>query len=297
MAKIAVDLDMALIRRREEGEPSGTTPRRLAAGAGWEAADVLCTHGPGDAPFEERHARVVIALVVAGAFEYRTSTGRGLMTPGSLMLGNAHDCFECGHRHREGDRCIALRFTPEFFERVAADAGVRTQGARFRLARVAPSRMFAPFVASACARVARGSTQGWDTFALALAAHMLRQASGLPAHDTRAIPAAMLARVVDVLRVIDDAPDAALDLERLARLAGLSPYHFLRTFERATGTTPHQYIVRARLRAAAQRLVEHPTKIIDVALESGFDDVSNFNRAFRAEFGTSPRAYRARLLS
>jgi AraC-like DNA-binding protein len=49
------------------------------------------------------------------------------------------------------------------------------------------------------------------------------------------------------------------------------------------------------LRAAALGLVTEPGKILDVALDSGFGDVSNFNRVFRAEFGVSPRAYRQQL--
>jgi AraC-like DNA-binding protein len=79
----------------------------------------------------------------------------------------------------------------------------------------------------------------------------------------------------------------------LARLAAMSPYHFLRTFKIVTGTTPHQWLLRARLRAAAQRLAAGGERITDIALEVGFEDLSNFVRSFRAEFGLSPRAYRA----
>jgi len=92
--------------------------------------------------------------------------------------------------------------------------------------------------------------------------------------------------------MIERRPSAALDLGSLARESGLSPYHFLRTFERLTGLTPHQYVLRARLREAAMRLAEEPAKVLDIALDCGFGDVSNFNRAFRAEFGASPRVYR-----
>lgn len=295
MANIAAGLDAALASRRRAGAHARTTPRTLAAGDGWEAADVLCTHGPADVPFEERHSRVLVALVVAGAFEYRTSTGRALMTPGSVMLGNAEACFECGHRHREGDRCIAFRFAPAYFERIAADVGVTARGAHFSAARIAPSRAFSSFVAAACAGVSMQSSRGWDTLAVALAAQTLRQTAGLTARDTRGASSATSERVMQILQLIDAAPESDLGLERLASLAGLSPYHFLRTFEQATGTTPHQYVVRARLRLAAQRLADAPGKIIDVALDCGFEDVSNFNRAFRTEFGVSPRAYRARL--
>jgi AraC-like DNA-binding protein len=56
--------------------------------------------------------------------------------------------------------------------------------------------------------------------------------------------------------------------------------------------TPHQYILRTRLREAAIRLATKRDKILDVALDAGFGDVSNFNRAFRGEFGMSPKIYR-----
>jgi AraC-like DNA-binding protein len=85
-----------------------------------------------------------------------------------------------------------------------------------------------------------------------------------------------------------------LTLTQLARDAGQSPFQYLRTFRRLTGVTPHQFILRTRLRDAASRLLAHDTNIIDVALDSGFGDLSNFNRAFRLEFGLTPRAYRRR---
>jgi AraC-like DNA-binding protein len=95
------------------------------------------------------------------------------------------------------------------------------------------------------------------------------------------------------VRGIERDPDSVLTVARLARDARLSPYHFLRTFESVTGVTPHQYVLRARLRRAAIRLHDDPARILDIAFDSGFGDLSNFNRAFRAEFGVSPRAYRA----
>jgi AraC family transcriptional regulator len=56
--------------------------------------------------------------------------------------------------------------------------------------------------------------------------------------------------------------------------------------------TPHQYLLRLRLQRAAFRLRIEPAKVVDIALESGFGDVSNFNRSFRAEFGVTPRIWR-----
>jgi AraC-like DNA-binding protein len=92
--------------------------------------------------------------------------------------------------------------------------------------------------------------------------------------------------------MIDSHAEVDHALGTLAREAKLSRYHFLRVFQQFTGLTPHQYVIRARLRRAAMRLVSEPSRVLDVALDSGFGDVSNFNHAFRREFGVSPKAYR-----
>jgi AraC-like DNA-binding protein len=96
--------------------------------------------------------------------------------------------------------------------------------------------------------------------------------------------------------MVEAHPELPHDLTSLAREAKLSPYHFLRTFERLMGITPHQYLLRMRLRQAATRL-SGAGKVLDIALDCGFGDVSNFNRTFRAEFGASPREYRRRILT
>ena len=97
-----------------------------------------------------------------------------------------------------------------------------------------------------------------------------------------------------MVRLLESDPAAAHGSSELAEVAGLSRYHFLRTFKRITGTTPHQWLLRARLRAAAERLVTTREPVTRIALGVGFADLSNFVRSFRAEFGVSPRRYRAR---
>ena len=292
MAKIAVELGRALAQRKRHGTRGGTSSRLIAEGPGWTVADVICTSGPHDPMFEERHAHSAIAIVLAGSFQYTTGRGRMLMTPGSLLLGNRDQCYECGHAHGEGDRCVSFWYAPDFLERLAADAGARSGRMRFAAPRLPAIREMSPLVARAALGVSGAADVGWEELAIDLAV----RAIGL-VNDNRgetSAPPSAEARVSRAVRAIDGHPEGELTVTRLARNAGLSPFHFLRTFERLTGVTPHQYVLRARLRGAAVRLVEEPGNVLEIALDSGFGDVSNFNRAFRAEFQVSPTAFRER---
>jgi AraC-like DNA-binding protein len=296
LAKIAIEVERALERRAVDGSPGGITARRLAQGEGWTVHDMICTAGPQDRSFEERHSEVSIAIVAAGSFQYRSAAGRELMTPGSVLLGNAGECFECGHEHGAGDRCLSFHYAPEYFERLASDVGAGgAHGARpgFRALRLPPLRPLSPLVARACAGLAGAEGVAWEELGVELAAQAVQLVGGLSSGTGSAPPAAE-ARVARIVRTIERQPDAELTLGSLAHEAALSPFHFLRTFERLTGVTPHQYVLRTRLREAATRLAAGPAKILDVALDCGFADLSNFNRAFRAEFGVNPRAYRLR---
>lgn len=322
LAKIAVELEQALKRRALSGAPGNTVARRLAEGNGWTVSDVVCTCGSQDRPFEERYSHVCIAIVTAGSFQYRSSAGRELLTPGSLLLGNAGQCFECGHEHGVGDRCLSFSYEPQYFAGLATEAGVQSRSARFFTLRVPPVRELSSLVARACVGLAECGDMApdrrqsafavetekpsrtslehasganacmtmWEEIGMELAVRALDFASG-GEPNRGSLPAAE-ARVTRIVRMIESRPDAEHGLTALAREARLSRYHFLRIFQQLTGLTPHQYVLRTRLRRAATRLVLEPAKVLDIALDSGFGDVSNFNHAFRVEFGVSPRAYR-----
>ena len=99
MAKVALDLEHAVTRRHVDGTTAGLGWRELAGGDGWSVSDVICTAGPRERAFEEQHAATSIAVVLAGTFQYRSTPGRELLSPGSLMLGNEGQRYECAHDH------------------------------------------------------------------------------------------------------------------------------------------------------------------------------------------------------
>ena len=288
--KIAAELAQALERRRLQGGSGAPINRMLAQGPGWTVEDVVCTSGPADRPFAEQHEYVAIAIVTAGTFHYRAGSGRELMTPGSLMLGNAGQIFECGHEHGAGDRCISFRYSRDLFENLARPMGRRTRGVTFGALRVPPLRELSSVVARASAGLAQGRAD-WQALSVEVAGLALQASQGeLAARED--MPASTLARVTRVVRRIENEGEDKLSLAALAQEARLSPYHFLRVFMQVSGLTPHQYVRRLRLRQAAATLAAKAGKVLDIAFDSGFGDVSNFNHAFRAEFGMSPRQFR-----
>lgn len=87
--------------------------------------------------------------------------------------------------------------------------------------------------------------------------------------------------------------DETLSVEQLSQVANFSKYHFHRQFAEYTGTSVFRYIQLLRLRQATYRLVfDRSVRIIDIALEAGFENPESFSRAFRNTFGQSPSEFR-----
>lgn len=107
------------------------------------------------------------------------------------------------------------------------------------------------------------------------------------------IPAA-IAMVQQTIDRIEGSLQQELVLEDLARHAGMSFWHFLRVFRTTVGETLKDYIRRRRLTIAAYALLESQATVLSIALDAGFDSHEAFTRAFRHQFGCSPREFRQR---
>ena len=85
-----------------------------------------------------------------------------------------------------------------------------------------------------------------------------------------------------------------LDVAKLAREAHASSGHFARSFKRAFGEAPHQYLRRRRIERAAELLRGTDLSVTEVSLEAGFKSLGSFSSAFRALINESPAAYAQR---
>lgn len=91
--------------------------------------------------------------------------------------------------------------------------------------------------------------------------------------------------------------DRTITIKDAAAICGFSSSHFMKLFKELTGKSFSQYLIDYRLEIAARQLVETSYKIIDLAENVGFHNVSYFSRAFHSKYGETPSAYRNNALS
>ncbi|MDX8447256.1 helix-turn-helix transcriptional regulator [Mesorhizobium captivum] len=269
-----------------------TTAKNLASGRGWQVSDVICTAVAGERPFEEEHRGFCVAAVTRGTFRYRTNQGMAMLAPGAILLGNPGACYECGHEHGAGDRCLSFHFTPAYMERIVADVpGAKRLG--FAGPRLPPLPALASLLARAEAARETGDGEAFEELGLRIAGSAVAATTGSPG-IAPAPSRRDQKRVAEAVRLIELNAEQPLSLTEIADSAATSPYHFLRTFRHVAGMTPYQFLLRTRLHRAAVRLRASDEAISAIAFDAGFNDLSTFNRRFKREMGETPGAYRVR---
>jgi len=253
-------------------------------GAFYGAGEARCRSLTHTAPTELSYAAPAIGVMISGGIDYRSQSGDGEAGPGAALFGNAGEAFSCRHLDASGARRAVVALSGAVMAEVANDCGLDTPA--FALAVLPPSRRAAPFY-GAVRRAAAGRLSEGDVLELVGAALRLARDAAPPP-----IAPAERNRVLAVARLLDHAYDEPLSLADMAAAAKLSRYHFVRVFRAVVGDSPHQYLIGARLRAAANRLLDTREPITAIALDVGFNDISHFNATFRRAFGAAPGAWR-----
>jgi len=248
-------------------------------------SDFRCSAGPGDKPFAELHRRHSISYVRKGSFGLHCRGKFSELVAGSVLIGHPGDEYTCTHDHVCGDECLSFFLSPELVEAISDSQEIWQVGS-------APPLGELMVLGELAQQAADGNSDiGLDEIGQVLASRFAEVVSGKPrkigpdaARDRR--------RAVETALWIDANSHRDIDLEDAAAQAGISPFHFLRLFSDVLGVTPHQYLLRSRLRHAARRLADDDSPITDIAYDVGFGDLSNFVRTFHRAAGASPLRFR-----
>lgn len=255
------------------------------------AAVFRCDAGPAERPFVEHHEAWSVSYVRRGSFACRCRGRDHTLVPGALLVGRPGDEYLCTHDHAAGgDECLAFFLAPELVDEVAGRKLARWQSGAL------PPLPRPMTLGDSAAGAAAGDGALAET-GLALAAALADTLAGEP-RDACTPPAADRRRAMRSALWIDEHAAEPIGLAAMAHEAGLGTFHYLRTFATVLGVTPHQYLLRCRLRRAARLLVLQPERAVtEIALDVGFADLSNFVRSFRRAAGCSPQRWRRERLA
>ena len=248
--------------------------------------DYRCNAGPHDRPFIEQHRSFSISYVRRGSFGCVTRGRTFELVAGSFLLGRPNDEYLCTHEHhRQGDECLSFHFDAAMLDALGLPARGWFSGALPPLAELGVLGERAQAAAEGCSYLdlTEAGTLLAGRFVQLLSGKVLQPLSVTTRARRRAVRAALW---------LDAHAHEPLDLLQVARQSGVSAFHFLRLFARVTGVTPHQYLLRARLRRAARLLAQGALPVGAIAYEVGFGDLSNFVRTFHRAAGHAPRDFR-----
>ena len=248
-------------------------------------SDFRCTAGPGDKPFAEQHCHHSISYVRKGSFGLHCRGKFSELVAGSVLIGHPGDEYTCTHEHVCGDECLSFFLAPELVDAISDSQTPWQIGSAPPL----PELMVLGELAQAAAE--GRSDIALDEVGQIFANRFIEIVSGKARQHVSA-NAENRRRVIETALWIDANSHHQINLEDAAAQAGISPFHFLRLFAEVLGVTPHQYLVRSRLRHAARRLADDDSPVTDIAYDVGFADLSNFVRTFGRAAGASPLKFR-----
>lgn len=102
-------------------------------------------------------------------------------------------------------------------------------------------------------------------------------------------------RLCRARELLAELPEGPRHVNEIARAVGISPFHFIRQFERVFGVTPHQFRIAHRLQLAKRLLADGDRSVTDVCMEVGFSSVGSFSALFTRRVGEPPSTYQRRM--
>ena len=277
---------------------------RSSAGLGWRLARVDLCRDPAQLPeFAAPPApELALVMVTAGRYTIESRQGRGWRRAdyGPGMVAVTAPGRSSVFRWRSSDQLelesLHLRFPPAAVHRTLDDFGVAHHEAE-RLDTLSLDDPYVSMSLSALHRALEGQAAGLyaDMVAESLLTHLVYTGLAGPARRVRVVAEPSVLGERELERVVAHMHERMGDdirLDELARLVNISKFHFLRTFTRATGVTPHRYLTRIRLHHAAGLLRTTRLSVQQIAVTCGYTSASRFAAAFRRQYGLAPAGYR-----
>lgn len=220
----------------------------------------------------------------------QTAATVGLPAAEDAIVWPAHDVWSAGWTG--SGECVTVRIAVEFLQEVAHQLGQPQFGLRPAVIRRDRSVVQLALELASSRQQSFGGALYSKSLGTALAVRLLETA-GAPASQRSPLPLDPL-DLQATQNYVEAHLDQPLSVAQLAAVAGVSQWHFSRTFKAATGRTPHQFVIERRLARAAELLRTTDRPLAAVALDVGFASQSHLAAHFRRRFGVTPAQFARR---
>lgn len=233
----------------------------------------------------------VLSFVQGGSFRIRSRRGQDVVDPATILVLRAGEDYQTAHVSRCGDFGSAIVLSPEtaqFFGELSLQHGggdpwrrqVRRAAARCLAVKMDLLKQLSSGLVDALAV---------EETLLDLTARVLLPAAPLRSAES----ASTRERVAATQELLERRFTEPLRLSEIARAVELSPFHLCRQFRAHTGWTIHRYLTHLRVAHGLHRITREPgLRLLDLALDLGFDGHSHFSSVFRRLVGRPPSAFR-----
>lgn len=226
-------------------------------------------------PHEHRSAYV--SFVVRGAYVERCggaqrdcTTSTVLFHPGGETHSNAFA--------REGGRCLNVEFGPAWRHRIETIRWNESLAHEALLTHIAAETY--------------GEFRQPDAYSTLIIEGLLLELLGVLGRASRPADARVPRWLLGAREMLRETRREPYSLTKLAREIGVHPVHLARSFRKQFGTSPGEFVRRARIERSCQELASENTALVEIALRNGFANQSHFSTTFKRYIGVTPATYR-----
>ena len=242
-----------------------------------------------------------IVLPRAGAYQRHDAHGTFLADPNHILFYNMGEPYDITHLIKGEDTSTVFIIAPSLLTEMMKAYNPEIENTPQRLFQ-SSHIIFNSHLQILQYKFLRADRRSLDTLAveeeiitllseILRASHRGRTYNQKPSPNTLRVHSEQTHQVMTFLNMH---VRSSLQLEQISSAVNLSPYHLCRVFKQNTGMTLHHYVRRLRLFNAAEHMLEHPIRRLDLlAIEYGFSNHGNFSTTFRQTFGMNPSELRS----
>ena len=256
--------------------------------AGVKDVELYQTNGVSRSVPRHVHSVFSASVTMSGYRIHETRSAKHIVQPGNILVVNVGEMHSSLSGNVESST-LAIRLLPRFMTQMALEiTGRQDESLPFRQPVIQDCELARQMMAMQTILLDGASRLAKEEGILSVFYQLYSRHSAEPAVAPRL--GQEKRPIIRACEYLQDCTAENVSLERLAAVAGLSPFHFSRVFAKEVGVSPHIYQLQVRLQKATE-LLAAGCSVTEVAFATGFCDQSHLQKLFKKKYGITPGQY------